>query len=89
MTEILSTTTSNDTKEGFDIKEVVNNSLTQGVWDKLPSGRNLSDDSVEGSCHILKTNSTLALLIPGWEGIPTNIVVNIFLFVVSLRLIHK
>ena len=66
-----------------DIRNVVNNSLTQGFWGRLPSGRKSDEDS----CYrtILKTNSSLALLVPGWEGIPTNIVVNITLFVVSIQ----
>ena len=66
-----------------DVKGVLNNTISRNIWDQLPPPRTLTDDTDKGSCPILHTNDTLATLAPGWEGIPTNILVNIILSAVN------
>ena len=67
-----------------DIEDALNNSLSKDIFAQLPPARRFGSGD-EGMCPILKTNNTLALLMPGWEGIPSNILVNIGLSVVSIK----
>ena len=62
------------------LKDVVNSSFSRDIFANLPPKRN---DDVD--CPLLKTQDSLSSLIPGWEGIPTNFVLNIILTLVCLQ----
>lgn len=69
------------------VNNMVNNTLTKDIWAQMPQGRTrISINGEDDSCPILKNNNTLTLLMPGWEGIPTNFLINSVLVAVSLIL---
>ncbi|CAG2164302.1 unnamed protein product [Oppiella nova] len=59
---------------GFSFFSSLNNSLINDLTNQLPP--RASDRAIH-ECSLLKTdNSTLSALVPGWEGIPTAIIMN-------------
>ena len=58
-----------------------NLTVPRGLISQLPRGRDLEGQSA--GCPILIENNTLYLLIEGWEGIPTNLILNIVFSSVS------
>ncbi|CAG2118730.1 unnamed protein product, partial [Medioppia subpectinata] len=72
-------------QERSELADFMNNSLIDDITGSLPQG--VDEKVILSRCSILTTNNSFSALVPGWEGIPTAIGINVVVAAAFLILI--